>query len=177
LSYKLLAKKGSCSGDKTISCRLRTRVSECRGFRRHRPQETAQHAHLEFVPHLGHILQANSTVRDPEELVDHRLIGPLRQQRRDGVVPPIEDEQQRRRCRPPKLPQVALRVIHLRDEVLPESSSHGRHAFVPDDRALLEREEERRQAFEVAVEDGSVGREGGGGVAVQGHDALIRNGV
>lgn len=47
---------------------------------------------LELRPRL--VLYTDPAVDNPNELVDHRLVRPLRQQRSDGVVPPVCDAKQ-----------------------------------------------------------------------------------
>ena len=48
---------------------------------------------LEFRPDVWDQGEVDAAVLDAEQLVHHRLVRPLREHRRDWVVPPIEDEQ------------------------------------------------------------------------------------
>ena len=60
-------------------------------------------AYLEFWPDFWDIAKIDSAVVNPEELMYHGLVRPLRQKRRDRVVPAIYQQQYRRRIRPPEI--------------------------------------------------------------------------
>lgn len=56
-----------------------------------------EHNLLKLWSDVGHAAQVHAAVVNAEEVVDHGLVGPLGEQGRDGVLSPVEDQQDGRR--------------------------------------------------------------------------------
>lgn len=52
------------------------------------------HAYLEVLGDIWRRRKVDATIGDADELVHHRLVGPLREQRSNWVVASIEDQKQ-----------------------------------------------------------------------------------
>ena len=91
-------------------------------------------------------------VVDTEELMHHRLVRPLRQERRDGIVAAVEHEEERRHVRAAEVEERRVGVVHARDELVGELAGERAHALVAHDGFLFEAEEEGEQRTGVVLE-------------------------
>lgn len=57
-------------------------------------QGTSEATYRQFRSDIGYKAQINSAILDAKKLMDHGLIRPLGQQRRDRVVASVKDQQQ-----------------------------------------------------------------------------------
>mgnify|MGYP001579891779 CR=1 FL=1 len=183
------SQSGSCSRARTPAGAHRGRQSCRTGSRRRtgldpvkarspaqqihqRPPAQARTAtHLHLLLHVQRVAEPDPPVRDANALVHHRLVRPLGQQGRDGVVSPVEDEEQRRGGRLAEVPQVRL-TVHLVQHLLPELARHPAHALVPHHRPFLERQQHGGEALDVPRERRGRRREGIGRVTVERDRAL-----
>lgn len=105
-----------------------------------------EHNLLELWPDVGHAAQVHTTVVNAEEVVDHGLVCPLGEQRRDGVLSPVEDQQDGRRVDFAEVEQLVFlgdAVPDLGRELLGQQAC----LLVPDQGFLLERQEGGDDAF------------------------------
>ena len=89
--------------------------------------------------------QAHPVVVDSYELVHHGLVGPLGQQRRHGVLPPVQ-HQQHRALTPAPAEEAALPGHGALDAVGEQGGGAGA-LLVPDTRGQLEAEQEADQGL------------------------------
>lgn len=107
-------------------------------------------------PDIWDKAQVDPTVLNPQYLMNQSLVRPLGEQRRHGIVQPVDDEKQRGNLRGPKVEQGfvgfdevlmqeesehhntstrdAATYLHLRPELL----GHPAHSLVPNHRLLLQ---------------------------------------
>lgn len=109
-------------------------------------------------PKLCPFLASNvyTAIVDTQQLVHHGLVRPLAKERRDGVIAPVENEEQG--CwsgRTAEIKQVAIRwVLHGRADFCGQPAASRRHALPPDHWALLQTQQDGHDGAQVVVEDG-----------------------
>mmetsp|Transcript_21447 Transcript_21447/g.55202 ORF Transcript_21447/g.55202 Transcript_21447/m.55202 type:complete len:314 (-) Transcript_21447:240-1181(-) len=106
----------------------------------------------ELVLHSGHLAHVYARVGDAHQLVHHRLVGPLVEERRNGILAPVDDEQQRRHLLVAEGEELRLaldRARHLLRDLLRQL----RVRLVPDRRAQLEREQQPDESRVHAIEE------------------------
>lgn len=103
-------------------------------------------AHLKLRPYFWYVAQVHSAIVYPKQLMNHSLIGPLRQERRDGVIPPINQQEYGWSIRLPEVKQLLFlrhRIPQLRRQLPAQQAV----LLKPDQWLLLECEKQCQYTF------------------------------
>mmetsp|Transcript_74285 Transcript_74285/g.187159 ORF Transcript_74285/g.187159 Transcript_74285/m.187159 type:complete len:234 (-) Transcript_74285:557-1258(-) len=114
------------------------------------------HDHLQLRPDVRHLGHVDPVVVHREELVQHRLVRPLVQQRRHRIVPPVQQKQHRGGLAlflPVHLLEKGLLLLYAQLQLLRHLSSQRRRRGVADRGQHAERQTDRQQPLQCSVED------------------------